>query len=124
MSAARVIIHRGLCGVTAFCIMFSMVLLISFVQTSPQVSLRTQCLGIAATYTFISCLGVFLSGLRLHSPGSYVRLEQAVTSLETNATTNTSTEEDLTPTDELEAITDHLIRQVGHNAIYSEFTFR
>merc|ERR1719264_2233151 len=57
MSARRVIIHRGLCGV----------------------SLRTQCLGIAGTYTFISSIGVFLASLMLHSPASYVRLEEAIT---------------------------------------------
>jgi ABC-type Fe3+-siderophore transport system permease subunit len=106
MSARRVIIHRGLCGV----------------------SLRTQCLGIAGTYTFISSIGVFLASLMLHSPASYVRLEEAITKehhdtsaiLVTNATdisTNSTIEEQETATDELEAITNHLIKQVGQNAI-------
>jgi len=108
MSARRVIIHRGLCGV----------------------SLRTQCLGIAGTYTFISSIGVFLASLMLHSPASYIQLEEAITkehhdtsaNLITNATdmnaiSTNSTEEQETATDELEAITNHLIKQVGQNAI-------
>jgi len=104
MSARRVIIHRGLCGV----------------------SLRTQCLGIAGTYTFISSIGVFLASLMLHSPASYIKLEEAITKehhdTSINATdsaisTNSTTEEQDTATDELEAITNHLIKQVGQNAI-------
>jgi ABC-type Fe3+-siderophore transport system permease subunit len=106
MSARRVIIHRGLCGV----------------------SLRTQCLGIAGTYTFISSIGVFLASLMLHSPASYVRLEEAITKEHhdtsailvnnvTDISTNSTMEEQETATDELEAITNHLIKQVGQNAI-------
>ena len=70
----------------------------------------------------------------LHSPASYVRLEEAITKehhdtsaiLVTNATdisTNSTTEEQETATDELEAITNHLIKQVGQNAIESEQFF-
>jgi len=100
MSARRVIIHRGLCGV----------------------SLRTQCLGIAGTYTFISSIGVFLASLMLHSPASYIQLEEAITKEHhdinaTDISTNSTTEEQETATDELEAITNHLIKQVGQNAI-------
>jgi len=104
MSARRVIIHRGLCGV----------------------SLRTQCLGIAGTYTFISSIGVFLASLMLHSPASYIKLEEAITkehhdtsinATDSGISTNSTTEEQDTATDELEAITNHLIKQVGQNAI-------
>jgi len=108
MSARKVIIHRGLCGV----------------------SLRTQCLGIAGTYTFISTIGVFLASLMLHSPASYIKLEEAMTkehhdtdfalindAINNTAISTNSTEEQETATDELEAITNHLIRQVGQNAI-------
>ena len=137
-----------------------------------QVSLRTQCLGIAGTYTFISTIGVFLArykilwvggsklllsitllqsgqyfqillhhlvpddrlpSLMLHSPASYIKLEEAMTkenhdtdfalinkAINNTAISTNSTEEQETATDELEAITNHLIRQVGQNAIESE----
>jgi len=94
------------------------------------VSLRTQCLGIAGTYTFISTIGVFLASLMLHSPASYIKLEEAMTkehhdtdlaliddAINNTAISTNSTEEQETATDELEAITNHLIRQVGQNAI-------
>ena len=71
--------------------------------------------------------------LMLHSPASYIKLEEAMTkehhdtdvALSNDAINNTaistnSTEEQETATDELEAITNHLIRQVGQNAIESE----
>jgi len=97
MTARRVIIHRGLCGV----------------------SLRTQCLGIGATYTIISSLGVFMASLMLHSPASYIRMEEAVTrEFHGNITANfTEVGQEETATDELEAITNHLIHEVGQNAI-------
>jgi len=98
MSAARVVIHRGLCGV----------------------SLRTQCSGIGATYCLLSAIGIFMSSLRIHSPASYITLEEAVTEeIHPNISGNHSRagEENTTTADELEAITKHLIRQVGQNAI-------
>ena len=67
---------------------------------------------------------MFLISLMLHSPASYIQLEEAITKEhhDTNATdisTNSTTEEQETATDELEAITNHLIKQVGQNAIES-----
>merc|ERR1712130_573146 len=84
--------------------------------------------GIAGTYTFISSIGVFLASLMLHSPASYVQLEEAITKehhgtkailVNDNNTdiSSNSTEEQETATDELEMMTNHLIKQVGQNAI-------
>ena len=69
----------------------------------------------------------------LHSPASYIQLEEAITKehhdtsanlitnvTDMNAISTNSTEEQETATDELEAITNHLIKQVGQNAIESE----
>ena len=71
--------------------------------------------------------------LMLHSPASYIKLEEAMTkehhdtdfalindAINNTAISTNSTEEQETATDELEAITNHLIRQVGQNAIESE----
>jgi len=100
MSARQVVIHRGLCGV----------------------SLRTQCLSIGATYSIISSIGIFMASLMVNSPSSYIRLEEAITkefheNISANYTEGDQGQHGQSATDELEAITNHLIRQVGQNAM-------
>jgi len=98
-AASKVIIHRGLCGS----------------------SLKAQCIGIGVTYSLISCVGILMASLMLSSPGSYIQLELAVTKEIHQPLTddNTTMEKgnEYSATDELEAITEHLIKQVGHNAV-------
>jgi len=100
MEASRVLIHRGLCGV----------------------SLKMQCLSIGITYSIMSTVAIFVASLMLHNPISFINLNLAKTvhnheDISANQTDPQTPEEDESAMDELEEVTNRLIREVGQNGI-------
>jgi hypothetical protein len=100
MDAKRVLIHRGLCGV----------------------SLKMQCLSIGITYSILSTVVIFIASMMLHNPLSFVDLKMAKTAhthrdISANKTDLETSGEDESAMDELEHVTSRLIREVGQNGI-------
>eukprot|EP00090_Calanus_glacialis_P022661 TRINITY_DN34944_c0_g1_i1.p1 TRINITY_DN34944_c0_g1~~TRINITY_DN34944_c0_g1_i1.p1 ORF type:complete len:243 (-),score=68.05 TRINITY_DN34944_c0_g1_i1:44-772(-) len=96
MEASKVLIHRGLCGI----------------------SLRLQCLSIGMTYSILSTIAIFMSSMMLHNPLSFIDLRVAKTvHKHKEISANETNEDDESAMDELESVTNSLIREVGQNGI-------